>query len=135
MSRDPSPERRSVLAVLDRARPEALTSDQVAVRTGLPLEDVRSHLMNLCAAGQAHRAGTARQRKTYRAGGRPAEEAQPLPIRPSTARGDYEGRELMPYTGRPGAMRAFELHSLENGQRVPRRRPTLMSTEASPWDL
>jgi ribosomal protein S25 len=39
---------------------------------------------------------------------------------------DYDGRELRPYVGRPGAMRAFELPSLVDGTRTPRRPPILI---------
>ena len=42
----------------------------------------------------------------------------------------YTGAELRPYTGRPGALDAYKLPSLIDGQRVDRRPPTIMS--ASP---
>jgi hypothetical protein len=40
---------------------------------------------------------------------------------------NYDGAELRPYTGRPGAMRAFELPSLVNGVRIERTRPALIN--------
>lgn len=42
----------------------------------------------------------------------------------------YSGAELRPYTGRPGALDAYRLPSLIDGQRVDRRPPAIMS--ASP---
>lgn len=44
--------------------------------------------------------------------------------RDSIGDGTYTGEP--PFIGRPGAMRAFELPSIENGARVPRTRPVLM---------
>jgi hypothetical protein len=41
-------------------------------------------------------------------------------------RGLYDGRDLQPYTGRPGAMRAFDLPSIHNGRVMPRRPPVIM---------
>lgn len=41
----------------------------------------------------------------------------------------YRAPELQPYTGRPGAMRAFELPSLVNGQSVPRVAPRLIAAQ------
>jgi ribosomal protein S11 len=38
-------------------------------------------------------------------------------------RGLYSGRELQPYQGRPGAMQAYALPSLNNGASVPRTAP------------
>jgi hypothetical protein len=37
--------------------------------------------------------------------------------------GIYAGAELKPYAGRPGSMRAFDLPSLSNGRREPRKAP------------
>ena len=38
---------------------------------------------------------------------------------------NYLGPELRPYEGRPGAMDAYDLPSLVNGVRVPRKTPIL----------
>jgi hypothetical protein len=47
-----------------------------------------------------------------------------LPIAPHPYPGSvYDGAELRPFTGRQGAMRAFELPSLVNGRVVPRAKP------------
>ena len=40
--------------------------------------------------------------------------------------GQYAGRELRPYTGRPGAMDAFRLPSRQGGHLVPRRPPIVL---------
>lgn len=45
----------------------------------------------------------------------------------------YDGRELRPYAGRPGAMDAYALPSLDNGRRTPHRPPiSLASTPLGP---
>ena len=40
----------------------------------------------------------------------------------------YTGAEMRPFDGRQGAMRAFTLPSLQNGQSVERVRPQLFGT-------
>lgn len=40
----------------------------------------------------------------------------------------YDGRELQPYQGRPGAMDAFALPSIVNGVRTPRTLPICAPT-------
>lgn len=47
----------------------------------------------------------------------------------------YDGAELRPYTGRPNAMRAFELPSLVNGVARPRVAPRLIGAYAEPVRL
>lgn len=44
----------------------------------------------------------------------------------------YDGKELRPFAGRPGAMRAFELPSLVNGVAMPRVRPALIACKDEP---
>jgi hypothetical protein len=70
----------------------------------------------------------------YAWGPAPSGTRPPLPApalrvqsRPASTDGDsYAGAELRPFSGRPGAMRAFELPSLVDGQRVERRAPILI---------
>ena len=46
-----------------------------------------------------------------------------IPIRNSTVRGKfYDGAELLPFEGRPGAMRAYSLPSVMQGRPVERSR-------------
>lgn len=40
----------------------------------------------------------------------------------------YQGTELKPYTGRPGAMRAYDFPSLVAGVAVPRKAPICAPT-------
>lgn len=40
----------------------------------------------------------------------------------------YQGTELKPFTGRPGAMDAFDKPSLVNGKQVPRKAPSIQLT-------
>lgn len=48
-----------------------------------------------------------------------AQEVKPQePIRNSNAKGYYDGKELAPFEGRPGAMDAYKLPSLRLGSRV-----------------
>ncbi len=132
--RPQSAERQAIQAAL-AAADEPLTAEQIATRSGVAVPAVRQHLSNICARGDAHRVAWRCGRRTFAAGPSPHAAASFMPVRPSTVDGIYEGRELLPYTGRPGAMQAFDLPSLVNGVRVARRRPQLVSTEASPWAL
>lgn len=45
------------------------------------------------------------------------DQVGPVPISNATARGVYDGAELRPYAGRPGAMRAFDLPSRVEARR------------------
>lgn len=48
--------------------------------------------------------------------------------REALSEGSYDGRDLRPFTGRAGAMRAYELPSLDaNGERVQRVRPASLA--------
>lgn len=53
----------------------------------------------------------------------PPPVAAPRTTAPS---GQYLGPELRPYSGRPGAMDAFAVPSLQGGQRTPRRAPIVL---------
>lgn len=44
----------------------------------------------------------------------------------------YQGAELRPFTGRPGAMDAYSKPSVVNGQPVPRVRPMLIGAKPTP---
>lgn len=128
-----SPGRRAVARVLREAtRP--LSPDQVAALTGLPVADVRMHLSNLKLAGTAVNVGTAHDAQyqhTSRVGAWAAATSGTAPTPPRTRMGSgtYSGAELQPYTGRPGAMDAYALPSLSNGQRVERRAPMLIGAQ------
>lgn len=99
---------------------------QVALATGVPLAKAREHLGNALVCGQIHRSdGGSHAGALYRHGPPPVALLAPGGPTPryTPPRGSYDGKELQPYTGRPGAMRAFELPSLVNGQRIQRRGP------------
>lgn len=53
-----------------------------------------------------------------------------LAIKASTA--PYNGAELRPFEGRPGAMDAFALPSLQAGKRVERKKPGLIMSSKVP---
>lgn len=82
------------------------------------------------AAGQMA-AHTAAQAGTDAATAQAAETHLPEALAVATPRdqppiGQYAGRELRPYTGRPGAMDAFRLPSRQGGHFVPRRPPIVL---------
>jgi hypothetical protein len=128
-----SPGRRAVARVIREAtRP--LSADQVAAATGLPMADVRMHLSNLKLAGTIANVGTAHDAQyqhTSAAGAWAAATtgSAPTPPRTRMGSGTYTGAELQPYTGRPGAMDAYALPSLSDGQRVPRRAPIIIGAQ------
>ena len=128
-----SPGRRAVARVMrDATKP--ITRDQVATATGLPMADVRMHLSNLKLAGTIVNVGTAHDAQylhTSRAGAWAAATTGTAPTPPRTRMGSgtYSGAELQPYTGRPGAMDAYALPSLSNGQRVERRAPIIIGAQ------
>ncbi len=132
-----SPGRRAVARVIrDATRP--LSADQVAAATGLPMADVRMHLSNLKLAGTVVNVGTtldAQYQHTSAAGTAYARSSNassttaPAAPRSAFGSGTYTGAELQPYTGRPGAMDAYALPSLSNGQRVPRRAPIIIGAQ------
>jgi hypothetical protein len=103
-----------------------LSADEVAARTGLPMTQVRVHISNMCAQGAAHNTQPGTRAARYAPGPVPRGTATPIPSEPRNTR-DYEGRELQPYTGRPGAMDAFTLPSLQNGRRVERKAPAIIA--------
>ena len=131
-----SPGRRAVARVIREAtRP--LSADQVAAATGLPMADVRMHLSNLKLAGTVVNVGTTLDAQyqhtsaasTAYARSNASSTTAPAAPRSAFGSGTYTGAELQPYTGRPGAMDAYALPSLSNGQRVPRRAPIIIGAQ------
>ena len=119
-------DRKAVEAVLHGARvgEGSLTPQRIASLSGVELSAVRVIIKSMLTARQIVNAGTAQQPK-YRMRGEAVSDA-------SYQRdwGRYEGTELRPYTGRPGAMDAFNLPSMVQGQPVPARRPSAMCVGA-----
>lgn len=119
-----SAERAAIEATLkDAAAP--LTRDEVAQRTGIAARKVLITLGNLVhLAKVAHRlppsAGHPLTRWAWGARPEAGEKADEVPA------GQYQGRELRAFSARPGAMDAFALPSMRNGQREPHRAPVLM---------
>lgn len=113
-------DRKAVEAVLHGARVmgDAMTPQRIASLAGVELKSARSIIQSLMTAKQIVNTGTSQQPK-YRMRGEVVSDA-------SYQRdwGRYDGAELRPYTGRPGAMDAFNLPSLVQGQQVPARRPS-----------
>lgn len=122
---------------LNAHRDDALSSVDIARRFGHHRDTVRVGLRAAVAHGLlCYRGGRARCPSIYTAGPRLLSGRYPeLPQRstpaervpPASWRGDrlretdiYDGAELRPFAGRPGAMDAFALPSLINGRRVAR---------------
>lgn len=115
-------DRKAIEAVLHGARvgEGALSPQRISSLSGVELKSARSIIQSLMTAKQIVNTGTPQQPK-YRW----RSEAQ---SKESYVRdwGRYDGAELRAYTGRPGAMDAFRLPSMVQGQPVPARRPGAM---------
>jgi len=113
-------DRKAVEAVLHGARvgEGSLTPQRIASLAGVELKSARSIIQSLMTAKQIVNTGTSQQPK-YRMRG----EAVSVSAYHRDW-GRYDGAELRPYTGRPGAMDAFRLPSMVQGQPVPARRPS-----------
>lgn len=97
----------------DRA---ALAPDRLASLTGVDISVVRKVLQNMRQDGLVVNVGTPQIPK-YR-----LKEAFDPEVKPTPQlflRDAYKAEELRPYEGRPGAMDAFMLPSLKNGERIP----------------
>lgn len=126
--RPQSEERKAVEAVLrsaTAARP--VTPEGVAQRTGLDLSVARLQINKIVTRGMAYNLtpGGGRNGK-YAWGADPAtvRRSEPPPMQTGER---YDGAELKPFQGRPGAMQAFTLPSLQNGESVPRKPPCIIS--------
>ncbi len=119
------------------AREIAATEGVEDIVSAQPRQTLRSRLMELLRnhliKSSAHYQGipaeysiTAAGHRTVHSaaygGGMVAQPRGPLTSEP------HLGAELRPFAGRPGAMDAFALPSLNNGTRCPRVRPRLIST-------
>lgn len=152
---DRSPDRIAVENALQFSAPESLTSRRIATICDLPLKKVATILCNLRAVGDilrtmptekggeiryawcrqppAPRAESTQQRRRPPIAPEPGAVAPPAVIvqqrhaAPTALTSNtYDGRDLRPYTGRPGSLHAFTLPSIQNGQRVDRRPPMIM---------
>lgn len=109
----------------------ALTPQRLVSILGADLDLVRKILANMRKQGTAVNVGTLHA-PAYRTPERRQESAPAALANPRTVtgRGPYEGKELRPFDGRPGAMDAFLLPSVVNGQRTEPRRPVAMCVSA-----
>lgn len=136
--RDKHPGRIAIEQLLQNS-PEPLTKAEIASKCDQPLLRVHLVLGALEKVGNAHRItafslvprfawGPAAVTAATVERPRPVQQPRPRPIAaPQPRRTDcYDGRELQPFTGRPGAMDAFALPSIHNGQIVPRCAPIIM---------
>lgn len=141
MSNKPSSERQRVLKALAGHPTTPQTTMTLAAATGIEGNTVRRIVHNLIIAGLAHNSGTGAPRAAaYLPGPSPQTTQQQaatqerhqgtLPARRTgPAEGEYNGAELRAFTHRPGAMDAYALPSLHNGQRIARRAPMLMGAQ------
>lgn len=128
-----SPSRRAVESALQEAG-IALDVHQIVLRSAVGIDQVRIHLSTLSNKNLAHNITPNGRPGMYLWGPAPTPVAQGAvagsraPLVPySSATDSYRGGELRPYAGRPGAMVAFTLPSIVNGQPVARARPLLIA--------
>lgn len=125
-----SAERKAVETVLRGATPEQpISAGQVGRRCGLSVADARVIINNICHAGLARNVRPAHLPAMY---AWRDEKPAPSPAPEWRKASNYDGKELRPYEGRPGAMDAYALPSLVDGQRVPRQRPMLIDAIGEP---
>jgi hypothetical protein len=126
--RPQSAERKAVEAVMRTATPSTpLTPGQIASRAGVADRTARAHICAILHRGLAYNTAAGKRRAaSYAWGSDPAIATLPR-VQPTVRAGSYDGRELRPYEGRPGAMDAFTLPSLQNGKRVPRKAPVIVA--------
>jgi hypothetical protein len=123
--RPQSPERRAVESVLRSAtREKPVSAVDVAQRCRLATSAARAIVNNIVQRGWAHNTTPGVNPSLYAWGPPPAAPVDAS--RYEAPEGSYNGAELRPFSGRPGAMRAYELPSLVDGQRVERRAPILI---------
>jgi hypothetical protein len=128
MTRPAAAPRKTLQAELHRQRlgvygRQGLTPARLAGLTGLEVALVRKTLQNMRHAGEAVNIGTPQQPRWRSPEVEDASRSSPR-LAPLDKGNHYIGAELRPFAGRPGAMDAFNLPSLVNGERVPARRPT-----------
>lgn len=102
--------------------PPGLSPQQLASATGVDIKQVRAALGTMRDLGQVVNAGTLNKPLWRQHTPADAAQAQAKADRPTYGTGTYDGAELRPYQGRPGAMDAFDSPSLVQGQCVPARR-------------
>lgn len=139
LGRAKSRDRMAVEQVLRAATPQHPVSIAlVAVRCALGVPEARYHVHNTVGTGSAHNTNIGKVPALYAWGPGPIPVTAVAPTQsvPPAAHSshadprDYDGAELRPFTGRPGAMTAFALPSLIDGERVPRRAPMLIGGNA-----
>jgi hypothetical protein len=122
-----SANRLAVETVLRAAR-EALPITTIALRADVRPDRARKIVSHFVNSNDAHSVSAPGQRHLLYAWGQPRiETRQPAEPRLSyLERGNYTGAELLPYTGRPGAMDAFTLPSIQGGRAVERKRHVIV---------
>jgi hypothetical protein len=108
----------------------ALPLVQIAARTGLSRGEVRKQITNVCKSGLAHNTTPGNRTAMYIGGAAPAPEAAQRTER-FVKPGNYDGRELQPFSARPAAMDAFDKPSVVGGVATPRKRPIINGSRVS----
>lgn len=103
-------------ALIEHSNKGGLSIPRLAEIVGVDVTTVRRALTGLRDTGQLVNLGT--QGKPAYAISSVLPKATAAPNR-YVPRGSYDGAELRPYEGRPGAMTAYHLPSLRDGVRVP----------------
>jgi hypothetical protein len=135
-----TPERQAVEEAMQTAtRDNPLTPEQIARKAGLSIGEARKYIGNICGKGSAHNTNPGQRGAASYAWGRPGARApapavtaapQPAMALVTVKEGKaYDGAELRPFEGRPGALAAFNLPSLVDGRRLERRAPMLLASK------
>ncbi len=114
------PVRRAIERVLERAE-GPLSREEIAQRCGHTSDDVGRALSAMINVGDCYTDG---RRRPARYTAEPPTQKAPTVSQPRAwdfhAAPNYVPKELRPFDGRPGAMDAYGLPSLVNGQRIAR---------------
>jgi hypothetical protein len=103
-----------------------LSARELVEITGLSIWIVRTHLANGIRKLRVQNIYEGNGKKGAYVWGAEEPEAPRVTGERFVPVGSYNGAELKPFTGRAGAMKAYEIGSIENGQQIARRAPLIM---------
>jgi DNA-binding transcriptional ArsR family regulator len=111
--------------------PMGLTRDEMIERLELTAEEVSSVVVNLKSCGMLESSGPRRTPRYKLAKPKSVEDVAAKPVKNGTSSGFYDGAELRPYDGRPGANDHMQFGSVTNGKWTPYKPPGLMCVGAA----
>lgn len=104
--------------LLDNAKHGGIGTERIASLTGIDIATVRRNLAHIRDANQLFNLGTPNKPLYVLQADKPSVPTVAKPVK-FVPKDTYDGAELRPYVGRPGAMDAYKLPSLKNGQHIP----------------